>query len=173
MFEDEQGVRTKQGQQCTFKIEGRVRGLIEWIDLLFRIQFEQKNGILISYVDLHLGLFLVFTSLCVLKDQRKSPFPLMIIIYLRITFGVWRITGFVLRESVIFRVARARNCKVFDIGWGKIYDADSGAGINILERECERCALWGPESMSFERADGRKGASRNRGMRAMNLQFSD
>lgn len=147
--------------------------LIEWIDLLFRIHFEQKNGILISYVDLHLDLFLVFTSLCVLKDQRKSPFPLVLFIYPRITFGVRRDTGFVLRESVEFRAATARDCKVFNIGWEKIYDADSGAGINVLERECEICAPGGLEPMIFEGEDGGEGSSRNRGMGAMNLQFPD
>ena len=66
-----------------------------------------------------------------------------------------------LRQNVVFRGWRARDCKVCNISWKKIYDADGSAGLNVLERECDRSAIWGRVSVSFEGEYGREGSSRN------------
>lgn len=108
---------------------------------------------MIGYINSHLGLFLVFTSLCVLKDQSKSPLPSAILIVLVITLKTGGIVGFVFRESVVFRGARARDGEICNIRWKEIDDADSSTGLDVLERKREGSAIWGREFVSFKGED--------------------
>lgn len=92
----------------------------------------------------------MFTSLCLLKDQSKSPLPSTILIVLVITLRTGGIVSFVFRKSFVFRGARARDGEIRNIRWKEIDDADSSTGLNVLERKREGSAIWGREFVSFK-----------------------
>lgn len=117
------------------------------IGSLFRVQFEQELSVFVGDINFHCRFLLAWRSHRIFENKSKPPFPPSLVVFRFVALIIGGVAVFVVGEHIELRDARAANGEIGKIMREKIYDADDGAGINVLKGEGVWRAIWRGESV--------------------------